>query len=49
VAKTSSAMKMAYFYLDEKIISNKSASDTFLIIGNFMRSLGLYYALRTSE
>ncbi len=42
-------MKMAHLYSVEKILSNKLSFDVFLIIGNFIKSLGLYYALHTSE
>jgi hypothetical protein len=42
VAKRSSAMKIAHFYLHEKILVDELSFDAFLSIGKFARDLGLY-------
>jgi hypothetical protein len=45
VAKRSSAMKIAQFYLPGKILPMNKAADPFLVVGKLTRRLGLFTAV----
>ena len=49
VAKRSSAIKFAHFYLHGKILVGELSFDAFLSIGKFVRDLGFYYTSLTSQ
>jgi hypothetical protein len=49
VAKTGSAMKMAYFNVHEKRSAHKCVADFLLIIGKITIDVSVYYAAHTSK